>query len=389
MITYNQDGVYFKITSNDIRTEVDEKAVISLAITEEREKLTTGSLVLQDETGAYYSSIKRGAILSIEWGYARIGIKQAQFRKGIAAMVVSPAHNMDGAEPTTTINFRSGFSLIKDRKVQVFKDTKKNMISLVMQSAGVVNKIIDFSGNNESGQWRQDSETDFQFLARLARIWKKQFIAGYDLRGNPTAAFTDFKSNQNNNILKTITGQIPTEAIFEYRAGRRNVISASIEENFSENGSGEQIRFELIDGRAVKQVSQASTEVVRTLRLDSEALLREQKEVARKQGTSSAAKWTQDILEAKTFEDKNIKRFWKPIDYKTAQPHSGTKIDIVTFGSPFYTVPSKVRLGAGFPSSVADAVGPAGRGYEIAKCTHTIGGDGYKCSLEIRNYLNL
>jgi phage protein D len=388
MIKYNQDGIYFKITSPNLKTEINEKDFLSLSITEEQGKLTIGSIVLLDD-GAYYSAIKRGAILSMEWGYSFVSGISNMFRKGLDVMVISPSCNL-AEKTTTTINFRSGFSMITNRKSQNYNDTKLNVVTLVMASAGIKAPLIDFSNSNEKGMFRQDSETDFQFLRRLAIEWKKQFILGYDPKGQPTAIFSDYNSTKAEQYLQLITGQLQTSNLFEYNSGIRNVIKADIEENFSESGAGEQIQFVLIDGQAVKQSVQAEQKTVQYLKFDSDKMRLEADQIAKRQGRQATLNFLSDIMSATDFQADNVKRFWTPVDYKTAMPHSGTKINITAFGNPLITVPSPVVLGAGFPSAVANAKGPGlDNGYKIRKVTHTINSSGYFNEIEVRNYLNL
>jgi len=383
MIDFRHDDIYFKVTSNQIKTKIDSRSVKSFTVTEEQGKLTTGSLVLDDPACLYYDIINRGTFFDIEWGrnYSERG--GSLFRKGLTVMITSPSIKLDKTG-TTTIQFKSGFSAIKDKIRKTHSGALSKVIASVMTNAGVTNQMIDFVGMDKSGDVRQDNETDFNFLTRKATEYKVFFRIGQDLGGNFVGVFADYKSPMVKNFSKQVSGTIDEIFQLDYKTGNFNVIEAGVDYQYSDKGGGRNISFVIIDGNPVKNETEKVPQKIQAMQLDEKKLFAYQKKLQDEQGFDASTKFLADVYAAKDFEDDLIKQFWTPVDYKTATPHTGLKVTAKILGVPNLTPPQKLKFNGNWPRLVTGA-----NNIMLRSVTHNISRSGYYCDLECRDYFSL
>lgn len=404
MISFrSQHSAYFNISSKDIKsldkaikgTNINER-VTSLSITEERGKMITGSITFEDNIPVLFDVLKRGAIVNIEWGYkdpqqaAQQVISKKQnsteivgpiFRQGLKCVLTSPkTQAKPNGDITTTMMFRSGFSLIANRKIKTYKGTKGTVVTQAIAQTGAIPQVNFKSQAEPVGRKgiKQDRETDFQFLRRLANSWGAFLRMGHTPAGQDIVIFADDTLASALPFSKIMTGGIGNDHLFDYRDGQANVLEYSVEYVFTQDGGGDNVQISIIDTSVVERRSTAKTEKVvgyRFLPKKMEAAIRKTKT------PEEATKLRKDVLNSADFQAEGIQQFWKPFDYSTAIQTGGFKIGLKVFGNPLFTPPHDVKFGLGFPEDIRKI-----KNMKIRKATHTINRQGYYTGLEIRNF---
>lgn len=403
---FNQDSSYFEVTSSDVNIEAVTRDVKSLTIVEEQMNMTTGSIVLRDDNQSYSKIFKPGATLTIGWGFKDpfkaiqnlitdinnpLEFKGPVFRKNLKAYLLSPQGSLNNnGTGGFIINFRSGLNSVNKRITRSLPivgtpSTKGLVILQVLAESGYLAPFVLFVAGPHrmtdiitKAPLRQENETNFQFLRRKADEWNLTFQTGVDMAGIPQAIFCDHDKSQLSPFTTLTTGGIGLNNLFNYKGGVRNVLSATWENNFIQDGTGDHVQFALVEGIPVQQKSTAKTEKVLAYKLDMKKLTTEMNAIKKKSGIPAAQKFYQGIIDATDFQDKNIKKFWTSTEFKTAPQGGGIKVTIDCFGNPLYTPPNNVILGYGWPEQVTEVAR-----LKMRKVTHTLDKGGYKCKIEV------
>jgi hypothetical protein len=408
---YNQDKSFYQIDSSDVNVNAVTKDVKSITINEEQMKLTTGTIVLRDDNQSYSKIFKPGAIVNIGWGF-KDPLKSALallpnpnnpgeykgpiFRQGFKAFILTPggSGNNDGTGDFT-INFRSGIlstNKRKTRSVPIYGTpmTKGLAILQVLSESGYLAPFVLFTkgphrmtDDISKEPLRQENETNFQFLRRMADEWNITFQTGSTFAGIEQAIFCDpeFVETSPFNLLQT--GGVGLSNLFEYKGGIRNVLSYTWENNFIQDGQGDHVQFALVGpGFVVQNKQTVKTETVLAFTLNMKKLTEEFKSLKKKKGIAAANEFYQEMISATNFRDENIIKFWTPSEFKTAPQGGGIKVNIESFGSTLYSPGNRATLGQGFPEFLTEVAH-----LKIRKLTHQLDTNGYRCKIEITDRL--
>lgn len=409
---FNQDSSFFEVTSPDSNIDVAEKDIKSLTIIEEAYKLTTGTIILRDDSQIYSNLFKIGSRISATWGFKDplkaiqnvitdinnpLEIKGPIFRSNLTAILLTPSGTMNNdGSAEFIINFRSGQLFINERKTRnipiIGTPMNKGLaITQVLVESGVPAPFVLFTNGPHrmtdditKTPLKQSNETNFQFLRRKADEWNVFFRVGTDPAGISQAVFADNDKVQTSPFGALTTGGAGIDNLFDWRGGVKNVLNASWENNFVQDGTGDHVQLQIVGpGFVLENKQVVETETVVAFRLDMARLKAEMRSAERKKRGSSALLY-QSIIDATDFQSDIIRRFWTATEFKTAPQGGGNKVIIETFGNPLYTPPNKVKLGLGFPERLT-ANAP---NLKMRRVEHRLSIEGYKCKIDVRDLLH-
>jgi hypothetical protein len=388
---HGRGSAFFAIQGlNFNETFIDEKDLIGLTVTEELDKLTMGTIKLLDRNHIYSSLLTRGAQLAISWGYALLGdignvlmigddITAVRERRGLRVMVMSPGGSGKGGSSEYSCNFWA-IGLRGSQRHEVYESMKReDVIRQVMQRIGVVTPEINFDTQTitfTSEVVERQDETDFQFLARKAREWRAYLMMGHDPAGNPVGAFVDVDKIATSRIVQSMTGGIGNEFTLNYNTGDlSNCLEYDWQCSDGENGVGAGTQIVMVNGQPTIIRYTVEGETVRTWNLNTDRL---EAEYAKRDYMGQAS-LTAQIWDADQF--KEVERYFDPVDQTTAPNGHGYTLTAKVLGNPVMVPPSIVRFGKGFPN-LFTSVDMTPR-FFLRRNEHSIGRDGYTCSLEI------
>lgn len=398
----NHDTSFFEVTSEDISIDdqIISKNVISLSVTEQRNAMPQGSLVIYDPDDVYSRVLRTGINLFISWGY-RDGLLRTEIvndkfnsdeingsliRRGLQGFISSP--NGSGSDKGvrkygckfTSFHFRG----LDETRVYT-SGTRADVINDVFDRIGVSQELraIDFriAGDllNSERSVRQD-ETDFMFLTRLAREWSALFAMGFSPRGETVAVFIDIDRVGDNRMPSWISGAVGSTHALGYQGEINNVIDYKWISNESENGVGANVRLEFVDGQVVFRRFVAEQESIVSYRIRPDRI---REAIEAEDSATAQIQLFRDLLSRNDFE--SIEHFFDPYESTTAPQGFGYRITAKTLGNPLFMPPNQIIINNGFP----DRLGGAQTKYYIDKVTHNIDKSGYKCSLEVIDAFSL
>lgn len=393
----NKDSSFFEITSPDVElNETDiNKFLTSLTITERMGSMPQGSLKLRDPFHSFSRILRTGAELQISWGYKNFGktldarsalsldeISGDIVRRGLKGFVTSPSGGGNaGGLITYNCNF-TAYGFRGEDKTKVYDSGKrKDVISQAFIDIGILpqNQIIDFNLGLESvtdrRSVRQD-ETTYLFLSRLSREWRALFTITYNNKGLPVGIFIDPEKLKSANIHFRVNGQTGSVHEIGYKGKINNVKSYTWTSNESENGVGENVKLEIVDGQPVFRRFVAEEEKVVSYRLNTDRIKDAIKD-KETDGVVAQTKLVKELLSTKEFSQ--IQHFFDPFESSTAPQGFGYKVNIDAIGNPLYSPPNQVSFVNGFP----DRLGGEQATYYFNEVTHTIDSTGYNLKAQI------
>jgi len=403
------DQSFFKINFVGDTNNIDiSKDVISFSITEEIQKMITGSITLKDSYNIYSRQLKNGKNFSLNWGYKKgnINIEKAllknpteitgtNIRTNLKAYIQSPGGSgSQNGELIYNCNFY-GADIKSNLKDTIWHrtGTKRLVIESSLLKLGVTELYVDFIQQNEQlGENNAvlQNETTFRFINRLAFEWRCLFKIGYDLKGNLIGLFVDNnKVDSGVSLLfqkKIIGGTTGSSKLFEYGINSfyPNVIAYTWKHNIGDSGLGDGNRIEIINGKSVITNYTVEDQIVKISRLNESRIKKyiednpERKDLIK------------DIIVANNLDSKigdtTVAYFFDQIETTTAPQGLGYSANIQVLGDPLLTCPMKAILGNGFPDFFKNDLGGLNKFY-IKKVTHNIDSNGYKCQIEIADVI--
>jgi len=405
---WNQDSSFFSFNNEKgifaiFGSDLDNisKRVKSISFTEEFGKMGTGSINMTDRVHAVSSFFVYGSVFEMTIGYSDplrtflallpeplnpIEYIGPAARTGITAVVMGPSGKANAKGGVDfNINFRSGFTMVRDKVSENHFGTRQLIINKILLR-NLVTPIVLFKEmvfTHIKVPLVQSLETDFQFLRRLAKRWKVNFLQGTNLVGQPVVFFGDPVALDISGYKLLTTGAIGFDHLFEWREGLRNVISYDWTDDFGQDGEGDTLNFQLVDGNPVGSVSISPILSIQAKSFDMVELTAALNDARKTDGVEGALALYQKIILATDFKDALIQRFWTDAEFQTYTPGRGLSITLDTFGNPLYNPGSTVKFGKGFPKNFQDV-----SGFKIVKVTHTIDKKkGYRCKIECKDRL--
>jgi hypothetical protein len=391
-----QSNAFFEVELDGQNDIIEPQDVLSLTITEEIERMPQGSLILRDPNILYSRVIPRGARINISWGYTVGGgtafdaerpdrIARGLERRGMRAWVTNPngAASDDG-----TISYNLSFVGLdfrgEEHVTQWTEQTKADVVRAVLSRLGISRFEVAFDRGSEAvtdtAPVRQ-AETDFAFLARLAREWRAVLIVGHTQRGEPAAVFVEPRRVTGSALVAEMAGRRTTAVGLEYKVGREpNVLNYTWRHHEGESGVGDAVSLEYINGEAVYVRRTIEADRIITWRLDQERIDAELNARRDRGGIASEAALVQEVVSARSFEE--VKRFFYPTESETAPNGIGYSIQARIFGDTTAFPGTKIQIGQGFPDMFREQNGRPVDFY-IRKNTHQIGNGGYFCDLDV------
>jgi hypothetical protein len=382
-------------TSAQSKKIVHPEDVKGLTIIEELNKSVQGSLSLNDPSMMYPRLLRNNAEILLSWGYKANGMPLEYMfgqgdvdkfsknyeRRGLSVLVLNPSGEglADGSA-----SFSCGFLAKGWHGSPIFatydSGTKYQVVEQAMFRMGVTKNAIRFDASSDkysSESVERQSETDFQFLARLASEWRCFFRMGYSPDGETFAIFSEFKyAGQVQQAVFAGVGGVFASPVISWRNSNRGDLLA-INYNWAneegENGQGDNVKITYVNGHPMYQRFTMSGDSIMVWTLDTDAV-------------SQYVKDGHDItpvMSAESFDDPNVKQFWIPAKQTTAPNGLGYTISIHMLGNPSLTAGMVLHLGSGFPAIFDRTDEGSPIQFIIRKASHTIGTGGYFTDLEV------
>ena len=431
----DKDNSFFRIETPDDPTtaaSIKNQHVLGLTVVEEESAIPTGTVRLMDPEGTYSKVLRRGQQFKVFWGYKRSGVDplaiagfdffgQAVDRRGFNAFVQDVSGEADdkGVQTVDVSFLARDFKGFDESKIYN-GPTKGDVIRAVFAEINVLVTHIDFP--NMSDQIIPDGErrdeTQFRYLARKSMEWKAIFRIGYTKEGTLAGIFISADKLEQSTVAQEITGG-GTVALKYASGADGNVISYRWQNVEGENGVGDNVQMQWVNGGWQFVHQKADTEDVTIWRLNEDR-------IAAEMGTSDhledAFNYFMNVLKANKFSDDAIKRLFDPVQTTTAPNGFGYTVNVKMFGTPFATPPAVVNFIAGFPPCLMrageDSIDVPGGGvgqqalgglasnalsalgwnaapsmaaqakktanvFYVRKVTHTLGVEGYFCDVEV------
>jgi hypothetical protein len=205
--------------------------------------------------------------------------------------------------------------------------------------------------------------------------------------GGLAALFVDPWLVGDSPVLPLLTGSIKGSVELNWKYGDRpNVIEYSWQNAEGENGSGDNVRLEYVNGQPVFIRMTMDTETVRTWVLNTDRIKAEL-ERRGQISSDSESQFVMSVVNATDFE--TVKWLFDPVDSTTAPNGYGYSINGKMFGDPTITAATVAELGQGFPDSMTDAGQPGGEPkktrYLFMKVTHQLDVNGYFTLFEAKD----
>lgn len=392
----SQSNIFFTVDLEGQRDIIMARDVVSLTIIEELELMPRGTLVLRDPNIIYSDLVPRGAKLNISWGYTKGGgtaldiespdrIAKGLERRGMRAWVTNPnGESKDSGESTYNLSFLSMEFRGNDDLTEWTEGTKGDVVRAAFRKIGIVRSDVRFDRSQEAVTDRApviQAETDFKFLARIAREWGAVLIVGHSQNGDPVGAFLETRFISESLVVAEIGGRRTAAVGLTYKSGKEpNVLSYKWRHHEGESGVGDSVSLEYVEGKAVYVRRTIEGDKVTSWRLDESRIEAELDERLASGGATSEANLVMEIAFAKDFE--SVKRFFYPWESETAPNGIGYTIEAQIFGDTTAVPGSKVVVGQGFPSMFREVNGrPVD--FFIRKNTHILNNSGYFSNIEV------
>lgn len=401
-------NAYFSIAMPQYRADrtlgniINQEDILSLSISEEQGKSVQGSFELNDPCQLYAKILRLNAQMQISWGYKANGapieslfgaanadlFSKVLERRGLNVLVLNPSGRCDGDGNS---RFSCGFlsmGWFGEAKFTTYDTgTKRDCVSaaLTRMGASPVNQFVYFDRENDSfssASVERQSETDFQFLSRLASDWRCILQLGYKPTGETYAAFYGFANADaawKNIALFSGTPLLSSKVSWKYfDRNDMMVISYDWRNEQGENGEGDNVQIRYVNGQPIYQRFTIENEQVVTWILDTEAVTQYVK----------AGNSLGPILSKDSFNDPEIKQFWKSSTQTTAPNGLGYTINLHMLGNPAVQVGMILTFNKGFPPCLCLKDGAPIR-FIVRKLTHTISQSGYFMDAEVVDLLTI
>jgi hypothetical protein len=403
----NFDSHFFKIETPDIK-ELDpfggdvSKYVTSFEVTEEIGRMMHGSIsLLETDHDLFGKVLGMGKKINVKWGYKNLDLSgqtaytkmnntREVFGKGIAqryakAIIKEPSGGGDQRGiKMYNCNFVS-YDMF-GWKSKIFDApglTKMVVIQQVLLDMQITLSFIKFTRGKEmvygDTAIRQDNSSNFRFLNQMATEWRCLFRIGYNQAGIAVALFCDYDDDNSIKQFFTSTiGGIGDSILLEYKFGKANVKSYSWSHSESANGTGDNVRMNLVNGQPQIIRTVATSETVTAYKLDVDKIKNEFAAVA--SNPSSVMKHASDLMQNQTMEELVAKKYFIPYTSSTAPQGIGFSINVDCIGNPLCTAPARIKFGEGFPGILKNKKGLI---FYVQSVTHKIDSSGYNMSLKI------
>ena len=362
----DKDNSYFAVDTDDpaIAGAINPDHVISLSIHEEAEKIPGGGFQLLDQGGIYSKILRRNTPITVRWGYKKSGsdplagggsaldyFSGTVDRRGFKAIIqdVSGSSSDHGVQLLNANFFCRDFKGFDEAKVYGAGGgmTKQAVIYQVFSEIGGTVAEVDFQGMSdaiiEDGERRD--ETPFRYLARKAKEWHAIFRIGYDSTGNLLGCFIDPSKLKTSATVAMLAGGKNSMSLKYGSGSDGNVISYDWATNDGENGQGDNVRVQLVNGVYQFQHFAADTETITTWVLDDKAVDAAWKAV----GTDTSRQYflMKEVVDATQFKD--VVKYFRSVESSTAPNGYGYVVKVKMFGSIFAVPPVVISFDAGFP----------------------------------------
>jgi len=373
--------------------------VINFEITEEMGKMMHGTLQMEENLFFMTSnSMARFTPIEIQWGYKN----KNQIQKDAYVKSVNPKELFTsgqlirfakGVIQNPSWNFGSDGKMIYNCSFICFdnswlnvgnniyeNDTKMGVVVKTLQEMGVKIFNVKFSMGDDivtgDTSIRRDSCSLFNFLHKMAMEWQCLFRIAYDNKlKQPVALFCNYNDEKTiEEFVKTVGSCTGSSILWDYKDGKRNVMSYTAQYNSAEGGTGDSVRVMLINGQMTFQRTNAKTQAV-TYHVLLPGKMRDEMQSAGNVAaqTQLLEKW----MGAKKFED--IAKYFSDVTSKTAPQGIGLTVNIEAIGDPLCTAPARAKFGKGFPA-IFSGIGIGTTFYQTS-VTHKIDKSGYKMSV--------
>jgi len=401
----NRDSVFVTIESDDIN--LNEKNLSryleEFSITEALNEIPTGTLKFNDPDNILSHVLRRGAKLKLSWGYKQFGIELKSLlpidlnfdevtgeliRRGYEVYIYNPSGdaNQSGKQTYncnfTALNFRGN---VKTKEYTT--GSKRDVVIQALTEIGVntVYQYINFSVQSDSvtaGKSIRQDESTFAFLTRLAMEWGAVFYLCFIPNGQIGGIFAHpYVLKDNPMIPLWISKSIGKSHMLGYKDEISNVINYSWSSNEGENGIGDNVNVEIVNGEIVYKRFVAEEEKVITYKLDVAKIQKEYKDL--NNDLELTSKLTQELLSKQTFEQ--IKHYFIPCESSTAPQGYGYSIKAHMIGNPLLSPPNQIKLNKGFP----DQLGGTQSIWYLKSVSHTISSSGYFSDIEVIDVFNI
>jgi hypothetical protein len=403
-VVFNKDSSFFNIESDDLKvdnsvTKIISDDVISLTINEELGKMTSGSLVMLDNTFVYSKIFRTGMVIKISWGYKKfhqtlndvsLGSTDevsASSRQGLTGILQIPDGSCSSkGEHTYNITFIADeFLSVKEKKI-FDSGTKKQMIEDAFKTLGIDDVIIDFNGQNDNltkNNAIRQNEGTFKFLLRQSRRIGALFMINNKSTGGKVGLFIDetkLGTEKVKDFLKKTTGVSGSKKTLRWNEpSDSNVISYSWKHNVGESGQGDGVNISYVNGSPVITRFVIEDQKVKAWKLNTNKI---KQRLAQEEGLGNKTTLTRNLLGAKDFEQ--VKWAFDPVEIETAPQGVGYSIDAKMHGDPAVTIPLEVDFEGNFPPPLLQAQAiDSIISFVLYKVSHNLSKDGYKMSVTV------
>lgn len=403
MIEYiTKNSAFFKVEIENTKgvkvdgalTDALTKYVKSLTIKEEAHKYITGSIEFYDSNLCEIASIlKLGTKLDITWGYKSWDVAVTRTKeymsvsapqRKIKAIVSQPS---GGGSSNGEISYNCEFFQLLDGNNQKHKQykypmVKKNIVIAAMTDMGIRPDLqfISFDRENETVDWTgaviQDYETPFKFLNRLSMEWRAIFRVGYTTKGDAVGLFVS--PGRETAFQSGVMGAVGLYNEFRYKTDRPNVISYSWNYSAGLNGSGDNVRVVIINGKTEFIRTRAESGKIKYYKLNTDKMKSEMSAGDYKAKIGLFKEW----MSEENFDKLVKKGYFTEVASSFAPQGIGFTIHLETIGNPFITSPNKAIFKGAFPDYFLESE-KRNMYYYITSVTHSISSNGYKNSLSV------
>ena len=375
--------------------------VISFEIVEEMYKMIHGTLQMaEDDAFTVSNTLKRFSIVELQWGYKN----KDQIQKDAYVKAANPKELFTPGQLVRVAKGRiqnPSWSCSSDGKMiyncsfmcfgdswlpyksKIYdNDTKFGVVVKILAEIGITPEFVKFTKGLEivkgDTSIRQDCISTFAFLNRIALEWQCLFRIAYDSKNLPVALFCDYNDDVTvSSFCNRVGSSIGGSILWEYKSGKRNVMSYTAQYNSAEGGSGDSVvAVPGPGGTMTFQRTIAETQTVTYYVLQSDVMLREMRKADTAQAQAQLfASWTN----IQNFNELITKRYVTAQSSKTAPQGVGLTVNIEAIGDPLCTSPSRAKFGKGFPSVFSG--NPIGTTFYQTSVSHKIDKSGYKMSV--------
>lgn len=378
--------------------------VISMSITEEVNKLSTGTIQIYDPNHYYSQRLTDNVTMELEWGYKKWDENAYSnnfseiFRKGVTVLIQNPG---GGGDQNGTITYNCNFIVVgktgwEQRKWRTFDTgTKESIVQTLMAEMGVQYFHIKFDAGNDqitkNQPIKQDGIGNFQFLSSLASVNGAIFRIGKDQSGMLMGLFATAHSTEATNFSKLITGGKGTPYKLDYKGGINNVQSYSWSRQTNNEG-GDVVQIFWVNGKPVFKRYAVDSGVVKAYVFKPERL-RDEAQRMNMLGPDAVVRRMTELLRINDFKELVKKGYFVLEDQRTYTPQGlGYELNLECLGDPELTAPVLVEFGGdeqvGFPNQFLKKKAGNLTFYAMS-VNHKLTGQGYLCSVRVIDSLGI